>query len=376
MVADLDGDGFLELVSGRHIQEWDGTVRCFTGDVDGWPAVADLDGDGDGEIVIAGIQGVNVLDHTCSLVAAWPLDAAGRGGPPTIADYDGDGVPEMGFAAADKYVVYETDGSLKWESPATDYSSNCTGSSVFDFEEDGYAEVVYADETDLWIISGHDGGFVMRWAGHSSWTANEYPIVVDVDGDGAAEIVSVGNSGVTVVGAEEGWAPARQVWNQHAYWITNVNDDLTIPSPTLQNWPAYNSFRSGDLRVNAGQGALLVDATPFLHDICEVECSEGRVKVAVSASNEGLADAVEGIHLSAYAAQQDGSRVLLATVQADPLVRAGFALEGTLFELEMADLPTGTLVIVADDDGTGTGTIDECDEDNNELVLEGLCSDD
>merc|ERR1712185_171357 len=105
----------------------------------------------------------------------------------------------------------------------------------------------------------------MRWSGHSSWTANEYPIVVDVDGDGEAEIVSVGNSGVTVVGSEEGWTPARQVWNQHAYWITNVNDDLTIPSPTLQNWPAYNSFRSGDLRVNAGQGALLVDATPFLH---------------------------------------------------------------------------------------------------------------
>ena len=33
-------------------------------------------------------------------------------------------------------------------------------------------------------------------------------------------------------------------------------------------------------------------------------------------------------------------------------------------------------VVVADDDGTGTGSIDECDEDNNELVLEDLCSDD
>ena len=42
--------------------------------------------------------------------------------------------------------------------------------------------------------------------------------------------------------------------------------------------------------------------------------------------------------------------------------------------LDMADLPTATLVIAADDDGTGTGAIDECDETNNELVLEGLCS--
>jgi len=33
-------------------------------------------------------------------------------------------------------------------------------------------------------------------------------------------------------------------------------------------------------------------------------------------------------------------------------------------------------VVVADDDGTGAGAIDECDETNNEMVLEGLCSDD
>ena len=132
------------------------------------------------------------------------LDADGRGGPPTIADYDGDGVPEIGFAAADRYVVYEADGTLKWSSPADDYSSNCTGSSVFDFEEDGYAEVVYADESSLWVFSGHDGSFVMRWTGHTSWTANEYPIVVDVDGDDEAEILVVGEEGVAAIGAVEG----------------------------------------------------------------------------------------------------------------------------------------------------------------------------
>ena len=203
VVADLDGDGVLELITGRHIQEADGTVRCFTGDSDGWPAVADLDGDGDGEVVISGAGRVNVFDHQCGIIDAWPLDADGRGGPPTIADYDGDGDPEMGFAAGDRYVVYEVDGTLKWTSPATDDSSNCTGSSVFDFEEDGYAEVVYADEEDLWVISGHSGELVMRWSGHASETANEYPIVVDVDGDGEAEIVTVGASGVTVLAAEQ-----------------------------------------------------------------------------------------------------------------------------------------------------------------------------
>ena len=38
-----------------------------------------------------------------------------------------------------------------------DHSSSATGSSVFDFEEDGYAEVVYNDETMLRIYDGETG---------------------------------------------------------------------------------------------------------------------------------------------------------------------------------------------------------------------------
>jgi len=373
--VDLDGDGLMETVTGAHIQEWDGTWRCATGISDGWPGVADLDGDGDAEIVSTGNNTIEIFDHNCQFIYGWELMDYGRGGPPTIADFDGDGIPEIGLPGGSNYMVYETDGTLNFATPASDGSSNCTGSSVFDFEEDGYAEVVYADEVNLWIISGHSGDYVMRWTGHSSWTGNEYPTIVDVDGDGEAEIVTVGSSGVSVIAALEGWAPARQVWNQHAYWITNVNDDLTIPSPTPQNWPEYNSFRSGDLRVNAGQGAKYVDAKPFVHDICEVECGEGTVQVALSPNNEGLADAIDGVNLAVYAEQTDGSRVLIEALSAEDLHRAGYTTEGIVLELAMTDLPTGTLILVADDDGTGMGVIEECDEDNNELRLEGLCAD-
>ena len=42
VVSDLDGDGLMEFVSGRHIQEYDGTMRCLPyGDTDGFTAVAD-----------------------------------------------------------------------------------------------------------------------------------------------------------------------------------------------------------------------------------------------------------------------------------------------------------------------------------------------
>ena len=69
-------------------------------------------------------------------------------------------------------------------------------------------------------------------------------------------------------------------------------------------------------------------------------------------------------------------RSVETSTEADASVFSGFTTEGVTYRIDLADLPTGTLVVVADDDGTGTGTIDECDEDNNELVLEGLCSDD
>ena len=372
VVSDLDGDGLMEFVSGRHIQEYDGTLRCLTGDTDGFTAVADLNMDGYGEIVVTGHSNVVVYDRNCTMINAWPNEDGGRGGPPTIADYDGDGVPEIGFPSKTVYSVYEADGTLKWTSPATDLSSNCTGSSVFDFEEDGYAEVVYADEANLWIISGHNGGFVMREPYHTSGTANEYPVVVDVDGDNEAEIVVHHDQGVYVVSALEGWAPTRQVWNQHGYNITNINDDLSIPSPTLPNWPEYNSYRSNDLRENNGQGALLVDAIPLEVDICEVECDRGTVRVVLSVGNQGLADAVSGIDFALYT-EIEGARQLLDSYPAQYPVRTGYSSEGFVFDLDITEIPEGNIIISVDDDGTGIGRIDECNESNNEIRFDNLC---
>ena len=375
-VVDLDDDGQMEVITGRHVQEADGTVRCYTDEDDSWAAAADINGDGYGELVLTGNNRIVVLDRECRPLAAWPIDDVGRGGPATIADYDGDGVPEIGVSAASNYLVYEVDGSLRWSWAVTDQSSNCTGSSVFDLEGDGYAEVLYADEYSVWILSGFYGVPMMQWTGHRSGTSNEYPVIVDVDGDGASEIVATGNTGMYVIGSEEGWAPSRQVWNQHTYNLTNVNDDLTIPSPTPSNWPEYNSFRSADLRSNFGQGANLPDAVPILADTCEIDCDEDEVRVTFQLGNEGLADMLDGGSMAVYALQEDGSKTLIEVLSEEDLLLSGYTTVGTTLTLAMSDLPTATLIIVADDDGTGVGRVEECDETNNEMVLEGLCSDD
>src|SRR5690606_16595561 len=79
------------------------------------------------------------------------------------------------------------DGVL-WVQPSQDLSSNITGSSIFDFNGDGAAEAVYRDECYIRVYDGRTGT-VLFSAPASSGTGNEYPAIVDVDGDFATEIV-------------------------------------------------------------------------------------------------------------------------------------------------------------------------------------------
>ena len=39
------------------------------------------------------------------------------------------------------------------------------------------------------------------------------------------------------------WRPARSVWNQHSYHVTNVEDDGSIPRMEAPNWKTFNHYR-------------------------------------------------------------------------------------------------------------------------------------
>ena len=81
-------------------------------------------------------------------------------------------------------------------------------------------------------------------------TWNEYPVVADVNNDGRAEIVACGRmttglgyvgGQLVVVGGIHPWAPARKVWNQYMYNVTNINEDLTVPSPLFNNATVFTN---------------------------------------------------------------------------------------------------------------------------------------
>jgi hypothetical protein len=310
VVSDPDLDGQLNVLAGNTMYAADGSIvwtyefsdksnqdLCQGGD--NWPctgftAVGNFDADPQGEIVIVRMGAVYILEHDGTLLNKGGLDAKitmpdsgcqkNEGGPPTVADFDGDGESEVGVAGADYYIVVDLEClvdpvpsqcdslGIRWKVANKDCSSRVTGSSVFDFDGDGEAEVVYNDEKQFRVLSGTTGKELLS-IDNRSHTRLEMPIVADVDGDGNAEIIFIENGqgakGIQIWGSKtNSWVATRRIWNQHSYHVTNVGELGEIPQVEPVNWltptsstivglmnnfrqnlPDYDVFQAPDLIV-------------------------------------------------------------------------------------------------------------------------------
>lgn len=230
VVADVDGDGIPELVTGTQLYAWDKANRTWAvkrglpganghvavGDFGTFPAVGQDDRahtDGIAEIAVV-YQGVaSVFTVTGRRVFSAPFQGvagpAGQGGPPIIADFDGDGRVEIGSAGGTAYNVFDPDcqatpdpatcaslatTGVLWVTPSQGSSANLTGSSAFDFDGDGRAEVVSSDECFTRVFDGVTGK-VLASRARTSCTWYENPVIADTDGDHNAELVVTSNKG-------------------------------------------------------------------------------------------------------------------------------------------------------------------------------------
>jgi uncharacterized repeat protein (TIGR01451 family) len=379
-VADVDLDGHLEVVTGNTLYRHDGSIVWQLDLPDGFPAVGNFDADPEAEIVVVS-RGTVRLHDTDGILLWGPLTLPGSnpeaGGAPTVGDFDGDGLPEIGVAGSDVYVVYETDGTIRWQATTQDYTSNFTGSTLFDFDGDGAMEVVYRDERDLWIFRGADGAVLFRLPVSSdTWT--EMPVVADVDGDGAAEIVvssdralsvSIPSGGRTaglfVIGdGGDGWVSARGLWNQHAYAPELVADDAGVPPRPDWGWLDHNSFRANVPPAGGAFGSADLTASRLGFDLSALPL----VGVTARIGNGGRAASAPGLAVAVYLGDPAAGGALVGTLAVDSRLAPGefVDLAGSF------ELPFGTaaeLFVVADDDGTGSGRERECDETNNVASL-------
>ena len=362
---DLNGDGTQELVTGSEIYDSTGSTICSTGYPDGYPAVADLDGDGKGEIVVTGNEYLRIFEDDCVLVDEWQTAGYGYGGPSTIADFDGDGDPEITVADKERFTLYEVDGSVVWSIPTDETSSGATASSVFDFDGDGAAEVVYGDELALWVLDGKTGAVMLEDTSHTSGTVHEYPIIADVDGDGQAEILmtnSDSNSGLYLVGEDDNnWVGARFLWNQHAYNIVNVLPNLSIPRNSASNWPDYNNFRQGAPGAMNPQGTH--DLWPDGLSVCQDRCGS-TLRFIFQVGNSGVLRAGPKMRSGVYGVREDGTEVALGAVALGKSLQPGVVSEAYSIDVEAADAEDFVRWFVYVDD---TGISNECDEEDNKL---------
>lgn len=282
VLADLTGDGKLDILVGQQYQlllldyapstpelVWTRAVTLTYPPSTIWaegtwgsPAIADVDGkqpggDSGPEIVMAWDTRIELLDADGSVI--WDYPTAGvNPGSVSVADTDGDGEVEVITVMKRPYPAIEqdiyvlnADGSLLWTVEVIDRTTSASGVSVADLESDGVYEVLWnGNDTGLAIFRGTDGSVVFNEPLINSGTINDYPITADVDNDGAVEIIAGDAGGIYVVGFDEEWGPARPLWNQYNYAITNINDDLSVPATETPGWLVHNTYRTQSELVN------------------------------------------------------------------------------------------------------------------------------
>jgi len=260
-IADLDNDGHLEIVvttGGLPMYHYNGGLLVYeyqsswqfviagdwpqpkldivgggsgAGNPDGYwdgiygsPAVGDLNGDGDLEIVFQGEdRRIHAYHHDGTVVDGWPFsrdagDPILRGGlsSPALGDLDGDGLPEIvvgglspewegdaGSIPPDytKAAVWALHGDSTIVTGWPQYAGDWVDSSpaLGDIDDDGELEIIVGtgrDGINRGDTSGHyvyawnvDGSTVAGWPRPTGANMGSSPALADLDEDGALDVI-------------------------------------------------------------------------------------------------------------------------------------------------------------------------------------------
>lgn len=373
VIADLDADGVAEILLGDRVYRPDGTIKWSvpnTRTTSSWDsvfaAVADIDGDIGGESFWVWGGHMHVMDDDGTLIRTVDLPGPpNRPGPPAIADFDGDGEVEIVVPMGTLIGMFEVDGTLRWTQTMRD-ESGIAGVSGYDIDGDGAYEAIFADEVAIRIYDGRTGTIRYENFSHSSATVWEYPVIADLDNDGSAEIIITSQGspwrGITVFGhAGSGWAKSGPVWSVHDFAMSNINQDVSVPSPPPLPWTTHNVFRARPAVDNYGN-----DLQVQITETCATGCQDqDHVQIAVQPFNTGFMPVQSGIPVALYA--RNGAVLDLIEVWTIPgEIGPGEMPAGHVFNLHHSQLGPDGVMVRIDDDGTGVGLVFECNEDNNE----------
>ncbi|MFK7756034.1 MAG: gliding motility-associated C-terminal domain-containing protein [Flavobacteriales bacterium] len=424
-------EGEVELIVGSSIYRYDFVLDVWnlirqipTHTSNYWgefskTALADLDLDGDLDAFVSA--------HQLGEYMAWDLQTntilgfgdTGLGIDPSlglsrasIGNLDDDAYPEIVMVYRNSLIAIEdiinsnasiTGFTNLWDLATTDGSGH-TQATLFDFDSDGKKEIVYRDVSALRIFRGDDdsGGVEEIYnSGPNSITSEtgmEYPIIVDANGDGRANILTISDSngsygeGLHVFESTgEPWAKAREIWNTQAYSTTNVNDDGTIPAIAQENHIVYNDYLTQhapftmlpENHIASPDLVMSVDLSEGINGIIYDNCPD--YGIALEICNEGDADSTNDFNIEVYDGDPntDASAVLVSThtvtssVLEDGCITQTIAFTpnvGTSNEFHFFINHVDTSPSYPITPSLVERTVIECDYSNNELIHSFSCN--
>ena len=236
VVADLDGDGALEIVT-AHGGGWVSVYDAAGYFEPGWPqrpvqnelralAVGDLDGDGTLEVVVGAARGnatnTWVYEHDGRLRPGWP-QVVGSGGYAwgiyndtlALADLDGDGAREV-ISPSDVHYICAYDA----------HGNHLPADPIYGARNWGQVGVweSYAVEQRGW---GQCNG--VRAESYRTNFADGPATVADLDGDGVPEVVATGRTYDCTGGETTKYTGVYVFQPDRGRWVTARHDWRAVP---------------------------------------------------------------------------------------------------------------------------------------------------
>lgn len=298
-VYDLDGDGSMEIIAGRHsvLYVWNSngtlkwsapvgqnatpTIQHGSSRQYASPVVGDLDNDGKGEIAICYSNKVAVYDHNGTLQSNWPQAFPGSSNEIrsiAAADLDGNGTQEIlvvKTSSGPVTMVWNINGSIRSGWPQV---SNCTECNNYggynqnigaaDLDGDNIPEVIstfdichigfnYADGSPLPAHSMFSGTFASSvplfhdlelakqgWGGNGNdrdELTDSPPVFADLDGDDKSEVIVYSDHELA----------GEYVNRGNCLWA--LNGDMTrvsgFETPICSGMPLFTGYQNNIVQV-------------------------------------------------------------------------------------------------------------------------------
>jgi len=369
-------EGVPRLVTSHGVYTSAGARVCGTALPNTVVVVADLDDDGRDDVLALGPAGTQARPlglveqracHTSRVLHTWreqevttyPLGVA-------LADFTGDGTSGIAVSVwqdqGDTYgtAMHFLQGPNRW----TTWHSSALNRRYLrspigvDLDGDGAAEVIASGPT---ILDGRTGEVRATLPVDGALAHSENPvIVVDLERDGHTEIVVASSTQIVAfTGEGHGWAPAPSIWNQADFNGANVDPAGRVPQVYATAAAAGNRYRAVPAAQRSrGAGSDLVVE---IVDVCEYECESGWVHATVQVGNIGIRsiDGPVGMELYGYR----GSQATLLAYEFYRNVPAARWLPSHTYAFEV-DQPFDDMWAFVYPEGW---TLDQCSERNDAM---------